>query len=296
MIRDKTAALKEALGENDGNGADGEVALQMEIKLTPEQARMDHFLAKVDLVRGDLEKMEHKVSEVQKLHSHILSSSTTEEKTNQQLEDNMAEFKVLATRVKKSINEIAQESQTIDGDNNNANQRIKKTQHSTLSRRFVDVMKEFNIVQTDYGEKCKSRLKRQLDITGRSVTEDELDDMLESGKVEIFTQGIIMETQQAKQQLADIEARHADIVKLENNIRELHDLFMNMAVLVESQGEVVDRIENHVCQAQEYVETAKVETAQAVRYQTKARKKMIMIGVCLAILLLVIIIIIVVSV
>lgn len=44
-----------------------------------------------------------------------------------------------------------------------------------------------------------------------------------------------METQQAKQTLADIEARHADIVKLETSIRELHDMFMDMAMLVESQ-------------------------------------------------------------
>lgn len=44
-----------------------------------------------------------------------------------------------------------------------------------------------------------------------------------------------METQQAKQTLADIEARHADIIKLENSIRELHDMFMDMAMLVESQ-------------------------------------------------------------
>lgn len=47
---------------------------------------------------------------------------------------------------------------------------------------------------------------------------------------------IIMETQQAKQTLADIEARHADIIKLENSIRELHDMFMDMAMLVESQA------------------------------------------------------------
>lgn len=46
---------------------------------------------------------------------------------------------------------------------------------------------------------------------------------------------IIMETQQAKQTLADIEARHADIIKLETSIRELHDMFMDMAMLVESQ-------------------------------------------------------------
>lgn len=46
---------------------------------------------------------------------------------------------------------------------------------------------------------------------------------------------IIMETQQAKQSLKDIEARHADIMKLENSIRELHDMFMDMAMLVENQ-------------------------------------------------------------
>ena len=44
-----------------------------------------------------------------------------------------------------------------------------------------------------------------------------------------------METQQAKQTLADIEARHNDIMKLETSIRDLHDMFMDMAMLVESQ-------------------------------------------------------------
>jgi t-SNARE complex subunit (syntaxin) len=44
-----------------------------------------------------------------------------------------------------------------------------------------------------------------------------------------------METQQAKQTLADIEARHNDIIKLETSIRELHDMFMDMAMLVEQQ-------------------------------------------------------------
>lgn len=80
--------------------------------------------------------------------------------------------------------------------------------------------------------------------------------MLESGNPAIFTQGvsvlvikicdflpnlidlayqIMAETLQAKQSLADIEARHADIIKLENSIRELHDMFIDMAMLVEQQ-------------------------------------------------------------
>ena len=46
---------------------------------------------------------------------------------------------------------------------------------------------------------------------------------------------ILTDTSQAKQSLKDIEARHQDIMKLENSIRELHDMFMDMAMLVESQ-------------------------------------------------------------
>ena len=83
---------------------------------------------------------------------------------------------------------------------------------------------------------------------------------------------ILTDTQQAKQTLADIEARHADIMKLEKSIRELHDMFMDMAMLVESQGEMIDRIEYNVEQAVDYIESAKQDTKKAVKYQSKARK------------------------
>ncbi|KAG5884298.1 hypothetical protein JTB14_006306 [Gonioctena quinquepunctata] len=96
--------------------------------------------------------------------------------------------------------------------------------------------------------------------------------MLEQGNPAVFTQGIIMETQQAKQTLADIEARHADIIKLENSIRELHDMFMDMAMLVENQGEMIDRIEYHVEHAVDYVQTATQDTKKALRYQSRARR------------------------
>lgn len=45
-----------------------------------------------------------------------------------------------------------------------ADLRIRKTQHATLSRRFVEVMTDYNKTQTDYRERCKGRIQRQLDI------------------------------------------------------------------------------------------------------------------------------------
>jgi hypothetical protein len=45
-----------------------------------------------------------------------------------------------------------------------ADLRIRKTQNSTLSRKFVEVMTDYNKTQTDYRERCKGRIQRQLDI------------------------------------------------------------------------------------------------------------------------------------
>lgn len=44
-----------------------------------------------------------------------------------------------------------------------------------------------------------------------------------------------MDSSISKQALSEIETRHSEIIKLENSIRELHDMFTDMAMLVESQ-------------------------------------------------------------
>merc|ERR1711997_1030040 len=116
---------------------------------------------------------------------------------------------------------------------------------------------------------------------------------LEQGNPAVFTQGIIMDTAQAKQTLADIEARHADIIKLESSIKELHDMFMDMAMLVESQGEMIDRIEYHVERAVDYVQTATQDTKKALKYQSKARRKKIALFGCLLAVVAIVILILV---
>lgn len=95
-----------------------------------------------------------------------------------------------------------------------------------------------------------------------------------------------------RQTLADIEARHADIKKLEKSIVELHEMFLDMATLVESQvrrlltiaeadcwpqrcsfqGEMIDRIEFHVGKAVEYVKAGTEDTRKALKLQREARK------------------------
>ncbi|PBC32450.1 Syntaxin-1A [Apis cerana cerana] len=267
MTKDRLAALVAAQSDDD------DVADDVSVNVGGPDDFMTEFFAEVEEIREMIDRIQTNVEDVKKKHSAILSAPQTDEKVKMELEDLMSDIKKTANKVRAKLKVIEQNIEQEEHTNkSSADLRIRKTQHSTLSRKFVEVMTEYNRTQTDYRERCKGRIQRQLEITGRTTTNEELEEMLEQGNPAVFTQGIIMETQQAKQTLADIEARHADIIKLENSIRELHDMFMDMAMLVESQGEMIDRIEYHVEHAVDYVQTATQDTKKALKYQSKARR------------------------
>ena len=96
--------------------------------------------------------------------------------------------------------------------------------------------------------------------------------MIENGDTQVFTQGIFKDELQARQMLQEVTSRHEEIKRLENSIKELFDVFVEMANLVEAQGEMIDRIEYNVDQVAEYVEEAVKETQQAKQIKNTIRK------------------------
>ncbi|VDO86052.1 unnamed protein product [Schistosoma margrebowiei] len=60
----------------------------------------------------------------------------------------------------------------------------------TLSKTITTIMHQYGRIQIEHKERCKALLKRQLEVAQRSVTDNELENMLESGNPQIFTQGV----------------------------------------------------------------------------------------------------------
>ena len=78
------------------------------------------------------------------------------------------------------------------------------------------------------------------------------------------------------------------IFQLEKQIEEVAQLFKEIAVLVESQGEMVDNIYQNVLNAEVLVEKGKDNLEQAEKSQKSARKKK---AICFIILFVVILIV-----
>uniref|UniRef100_A0A670YQC0 Syntaxin-1B n=1 Tax=Pseudonaja textilis TaxID=8673 RepID=A0A670YQC0_PSETE len=215
------------------------------------------FLVQVEEIRGCIEKLSEDVELVKKQHSAILAAPNPDEKTKQELEDLTADIKKTANKVRSKLKAIEQGIEQEEVQNrSSADLRIRKTQHSTLSRKFVEVMTEYNTTQSKYRDRCKDRIQRQLEITGRTTTNEELEDMLESGKLAIFTDDVCIWAPN----------------------------WLSVLLGLVEQGEMIDRIEYNVEHSVDYVERAVSDTKKAVKYQSKARRKKIMIIICCVVL------------
>ena len=70
---------------------------------------------------------------------------------------------------------------------------------------------------------------------------------------------------------------------LEKSVTELHEMFLDVATLVEAQGEMINRIDVHVTNATDYTDRAMNDTKKALEYAMAARRKKIMMLLCVVI-------------
>ncbi|KAG7518433.1 syntaxin-3-like isoform X4 [Solea senegalensis] len=247
-------------------------------------AFMDEFFSQIEDIRNSIDKIDDNVAEVKKLYSVILSAPTSDQKTQDDLEAITNDIKKMANNARNKLKTIERNLESEEQERVSADLRIRKSQHAVLSRKFVEVMTKYNEAQVDFRERSKGRIQRQLEITGKATTDEELEEMLESGNAAVFTAGIV-DSGISKQALSEIESRHKDIVRLESSIKELHDMFVDIAMLVESQGGMIERIESNMDQSVGFVERAVADTKKAAKFQQEARRKMIIIVVVVLVLL-----------
>lgn len=67
--------------------------------------------------------------------------------------------------------------------------------------------------------------------------------------------------------------KYQDVIALEASIAELHQMFLDFAMLTEQQGELLDQIEQQVKNATDYIDDANANMNQAIEYQKQIRGK-----------------------
>ena len=119
-------------------------------------------------------------------------------------------------------------------------------------------------------------IERGAGVLKPDVTDEEIDTVLraDGSSNRVMRSAILRNSADPiKDAYAHAADRYQDVLKLEQSVAELHQLFLDFALLTEQQGEALDQIEYQVRAAGEYVESGNADIRYAIKYQTELRRR-----------------------
>ncbi|ONK79539.1 uncharacterized protein A4U43_C01F7410 [Asparagus officinalis] len=279
-------------GESDSESVSG--SFRGSISGSVRARDMDGFFKQVAEVEKEIEKVNKQLDKLQaaKEETKQATMSSAMKAIKQRMEQDIEEVSKIALKIKASL-------EALDRDNianrkkpgcekGTGVDRSRALMTAALRKRLKERMSEFQILRQNIQDEYREVVERRVfTVTGTHPDEETIDHLIETGNSEkIFANAIgrgqIVDT------VAEIQERRSTVLELEKKLLELQQMFMDMAVVVDAQGEMLDDIETQVTSSVDHVQTAAVQLQQAKKIQKNTRK-----WTCCAIILLLVILIIV---
>lgn len=254
-----------------------------------ETVNLDKFFEDVENVKEDMNHVDRLYKKLQEANEE--SKTVHNAKTMKQLRARMdSDVEQVLKRVKiiKGKLEALERSNAAHrslpgcGPGSSAD-RTRTSVVGGLGKKLKDMMDDFQNLRAKMNAEYKETVERRyFTITGEKPDEDTIENLISSGESESFLQKAIQD--QGRGQILDtiseIQERHDAVKEIEKNLIELHQVFLDMAALVESQGQQLNDIESHVAHANSFVRRGTQQLETAREYQKNSRK-----WTCIAILL-----------
>ncbi|CAI9596761.1 unnamed protein product [Staurois parvus] len=258
------------------NSREEPIDLQQQAVIFEREPIIERYLHDIKKLQNDINALSQNVVKFGQQQQVLVSSmrrfSVLKKESNitkdikVQAENIKSRLDTLSLQVKKAETDFGQSSSVT---------RILKTHHAGLFRSFQTAMFHYNDTIAIKQSKCKTFIIRQLEVAGKEISEEEVNKMVEQGKWDVFNENLLTEVNITKGQLNEIEQRHKELVNLEHQIKDLRDLFLQIYILVEEQGEALNNIEMATQNTEDYVQKTNEKFKLAVRYKRKNPCKML---------------------
>ncbi|KAI3677050.1 hypothetical protein L1987_86668 [Smallanthus sonchifolius] len=254
----------------------------------------DKFFQDVEAIKEELKGLESLHNQLQSSNeqSKTLHNANSIKTLRTKMDNDVASSLKKAKLIKNSLEALDRSNVTNRSLPNcgpgSSTDRTRTSVVNGLRKQLQSSMKSFNeLRQRMAAEHRETVQRRYYTVTGENADEATVDKLISTGESETFLQKAIREQGrgQVMETVLEIQERHDAVTVIERNLKELHQVFMDMAVLVEQQGEQLDNIESHVNRANSFVTRAASQLNEARKKQKNTRK-----WTCYGILLLLIII------
>ncbi|KAI8143243.1 t-SNARE [Fennellomyces sp. T-0311] len=220
-----------------------------EVKGTSDLGSTEAFFREVEDIKDLIRDINVQISDIEELHGASLINISEE-----QMSENTHRLELLSNKTQKLNNQTKKRIKALELSNarlpaNSGDRPMRVTQHSALKKRFIETIQRYQDIERTYQQKYRQRVERQIRIVKPDATPDEIEKVFDSDESsQIFAQSLMNTNRSghANAVLNEVQSRHDDIKKIEKTILELHQLFMDMQMMIEVQGETLNNIETQV--------------------------------------------------
>lgn len=250
---------------------------------------MQAFLADASKIEEELTRMKTDVAEIKRLQQDMFSTPFPDKNGVTKYESMGEKVRLDATKIGTSLKQLETKYNVQDLPDGSAFKRAHVDQLNSLTTQLNIATNDYFKIQSEYMDKMKTRLRRQLSARGDSSVDDsKINAFLDQDVCSVFTDNYIADVHDAEQTLRDLEDRKKDILALEKSVTDVNMLFKEMNLLVSNQGERITTIEGTLDNAVVLVESGNQELIKTRKYQKRARRR----KCCIIIIVLVILVII----
>lgn len=257
---------------------------------------MKQFFNDVEAIKSDISAVTTATEQITTLKDKaVLATSETEEsQISETIKTLVTSTNGRAKKCKNLLGLLKEENSNLKKEEKAkpTDLRVRENLVNTLLRKFIDEMKRYQNSQQQYKTDVKKKVTRQVQMIKPDATDQEVDEIMrsEGGREALYQQQILSGgvNDQIKTQYRAVAGKYQDVLTLEASVAELHQMFLDFALLTEQQGELLDQIEYQVRTAADYVEDANVDVYEAIEYQKKIRKKQCWIILIVVVLVIVI--------
>jgi t-SNARE complex subunit (syntaxin) len=159
---------------------------------------MQEFFSDVELVKANIIVIKESTRKIAEINQNVLQATTTdkEQDFSSELEPVIKSTNKKATIAKQLLQRLREDTDNMkkEGASKQTPEvRIRENLVNTLTRKFVDVMKEYQNAQTKYKTDIKKKVKRQVQIVKPDATTEEIDAVFKTGggAGEVFKSAIL---------------------------------------------------------------------------------------------------------
>ncbi|GAA0186568.1 hypothetical protein LIER_33856 [Lithospermum erythrorhizon] len=290
--------LSDTYDAKDRSPREHDIEMGRRLQRSSSDMGMEVFNKQIQEVEKQIEKLSVLLTKLKDANeeSKSVTKASAMKAIRKRMEKDIDEVGKIARGVKSKLESISKDNlanrQNPGCGKGTGVDRSRTNMTNALTKKFKEVMSEFQALRRKIDDEYREVVERRvLTVTGTRADEETINQLIETGNSEQIFQIAMQDTGrgQVLSTVEEIQERHDAVREIEKKLLDLHQIYLDLAVLVEAQGDMLDNIETQVSNAVDHVQSGNTALQTAKKLQKSSRKCM-----CIAIIILLLIIAIVV--